>query len=669
MDRLTRLRDHVFQSDNRACFIERERILARLETEMADDNAPDRPARILATLLSQVSTPLYPEDYFAGRVVEALPDEGMTAPNVLICSPGHMNPDYERLLRLGLKGILAQIEQTATQKGDAKSASFAQNARIVVEAIRAYARRYAAAARELGAAQMADALERVPYEPAYDFYSALQSVWLIHMIASCYIGARDYAFGRFDQYMLPYYEQARAAGTDAQTLTEWLAGFFMKTNEICGRTTHNHDCKPIRCNASKQYVNIGGEQPNAVSFAVLQAARLSNMAQPQIVVLLQPEADPRFTDAVFEALAVLRDKMNLYNYSPVVRALEKKGIPIQIARDFTYSACCTFDLNYHSFRREYFVPVPQIFLEVLHRQSYDSLEALTSQFRQALTADMQLFADSAQKPYPMARARKAFVLDSLLLTDSAVHCRYPCDGESRFNVLNLFCPGVATVGDSLMVLDKLIFREKRYSYQEFIEILKENYVNHSELRREILNDTMFGNDTESSDRYTALAGTVFLDAVDALHLKENYYAAGGFYSLERDNTWKAQVGATPNGRLAGEPFSENQSPTYGADKLGITALLKSLGRLPFDRTVTGGLNLTFSQSMSPENLQALLLAYFQMGGLHAGISVIDRQTLQDAMARPEKYRSLTVRLYGFSEYFVSLPVWQQLAILNRTAYT
>ena len=51
-----------------------------------------------------------------------------------------------------------------------------------------------------------------------------------------------------------------------------------------------------------------------------------------------------------------------------------------------------------------------------------------------------------------------------------------------------------------------------------------------------------------------------------------------------------------------------------------------------------------------------------------GITVLDRQTLKDAMVHPEKYRSLTVRLYGFSEYFVTLPEWQQLAVLERTAY-
>lgn len=157
-----------------------------------------------------------------------------------------------------------------------------------------------------------------------------------------------------------------------------------------------------------------------------------------------------------------------------------------------------------------------------------------------------------------------------------------------------------------------------------------------------------------------------MDAVDDLKLKDNYYAIGGFYSLERDNTWK--VKATPDGRKDGEPFSENQSPTYGADKNGITALLKSLSKLPFEKTATGGLNLTFSQNVSSDILKALVVSYFELGGLHIGISVVNAETLKDAMKNPDKYKSLTVRLYGFSEYFVNLPKWQQIAVLNRTQY-
>lgn len=660
------IKELVFESDNEACFIERERILNRLEKEFGEYNEPDKYALIFSRLMSEVSTPIEDCDYFAGRVVEAKPDPGMSAPNQLLCATGHMSPDYESLLKYGLKGVLQKIKNAAENKCDEDLLVFARNAERVVNAIKGYAERYAAAAKSKGFEQMASALEKVPYEPAYDFYSALQSIWIMHMIASCYVGARDYAFGRFDEYMLPFYEKAIAKGANKEELTELLAGFFMKTNEICGRGAWNYKSKPVLCQSSKQYVNIGGENPNEFSKVVLKSAVMNNMAQPQITVLLKPEANEEFTKEVFSAMSKLVDKLHIYNYDLIVNALIKKGISPEDAKKFTFSACCTFDLNYYSYRLEYFTPVLQIFLDVINKIEYSDIETLIKDLTAALKVDIQRDIENKEKSFfDMEYARKYFVLDCLLHTDTAYECVYPCDSGSKYKIFNVFCPGVATLGNSLMVLDKLVFREKRFSYNEFVEILNNNYENQEELRREILNYTRFGNDSDA-DEYTVIAANSFLDAVDELELKENYYAIGGFYSLERDNTWT--VRATPDGRKDGDPFSENQSPTYGADKNGITALLKSLSKLPFERTATGGLNITFSQNVSADILKALAVSYFKLGGLHIGISVINAETLKDAMKNPDKHKSLTVRLYGFSEYFVSLPKWQQMAVLKRTQY-
>lgn len=667
MKQMEMLKQKIFETDDRACFIERERILQRLSQTHADETAEDRYAVILETMLCEVSTPIDPHDCFAGRVVEALPDEGMHAPCRLLCSVGHLSPDYHKILTVGLKGILAEIKETARTKGDSKSASFCKNAEKVICAIKSYAERYALAAKEAGRTEMARALATVPFEPAYDFYSALQSVWLVHMIASCYVGARDYAFGRFDRYLYPFYASDLAHGKSEEELTELLAGFLIKTNEICGRATHNHRCKPVPCHASKQYLNIGGEEPNALSFAVLKAAERNCMAQPEIVVLLKPDADEHFTNAVFDALAILTDKMNVYHYDLVKKALTAKGIEESVARDFTYSACCTFDLHYHSIRAEYYTPAVQIFLSVLYAKAYGSIEELRDAFRDALAADIQRYVTMTQQGFDDDVGRKYYVLDALLLSDSASACRYACDGNAKYNVFNIFCPGIATIGDSLMVIDELVFRQKRFGYRQLMQIVKTDFCGQKELLDEIGRYTMFGNDTEN-DAYTVMAANAFLDAVGAIKHKGNVFLACGFYSLEKENLWCAEIGATPNGRRCGEPFSENQSPTYGADKNGMTALIKSLAKLPFNRTVTGGLNLTFSQKMHPEILRALVLSYFELGGLHVGISVIDRKTLEDAMIHPDKYQSLTVRLYGFSEYFVSLPKWQQIAVLNRTEY-
>lgn len=667
MNKLSELKKLIFDSDNRACFIERERILTKLEKEYANYTGEDKYALIFSRLLSEVSTPILPCDYFAGRVIEALPDQDMIAPNRLLCSRGHMSFDYEKVLKIGLCGILDEIKANARKKGDKASLSFAKNTETVVMAIKDFSLRYSQTAEKMGYVQMAKALATVPFYPAYDFYSALQSMWLIHMIASCYVGERDYAFGRFDSILFPYYQKSIQNGESKEDLTTLLAGFMIKTNEICGRTTFNYKSKPVLCQASKQYVNIGGEEPTEFSSVVFDAAMLNNMPQPQITVLLKADANEKFTRDTFRALSVLTDKMNIYNYDIIYNKLLNKGIEKDVAKTFTFSACCTFDLNFHSFRKEYYAPAPQLFMSAMEEKEYSSLEELTKVFFNKLKEDIQCYADKAQSGFEADYGRKVFVLDSILLSDSATECRYACDGNAKYNVLNIFCPGIATIGDSLMVTDKLVFKEKRFTYSEFMDILKNNFENHDDLLAEIKSMTMFGNNSEN-DQYTVLAANLFADAVDNITLKDNFIAVASFYSLERDNVWREQLSATPNGRKAGEPFSENQSPSYGADKNGITALLQSLAKLPFYKTVAGGLNLTFSSTVPPEILQSLITTYFKMGGLHTGISVIDRKTLEDAMVHPEKYKSLTVRLYGFSEYFVSLPKWQQLAVLNRTQY-
>ena len=664
MRRLQNLKELVFETDNNACFIERDEILGRLETEMAGYDKSDKYAIAFSKLLSEVSVPINENDYFAGRVVEALPYDDLKTANRFLYSEGHMSPDYEKVLKLGLKGIVSEINDIATKNGDLESISFAKNAVIVAEAIRDYCFRYAEEAHKMGFERMAQALRVVPYEPAYDFYSALQGIWILHMILSCYIGARDYAFGIFDQYMLPFYEISLANGESEASLTELLAGFYIKTNEICGRCTHNYNRKPILCQASKQYLNIGGETPNRFSIVCLKAAELNNISQPEIVVRLKPDADAEFTEQVFKSLEILTDKLNVYNYNTVYKCLTNRGVDPDIAKDITYSACCTFDLNYHNPRGEYYVPTLQIFVEVLHSKNYTSTEEILKDYTAALTRNMK----NRHWIKSIIDMRRTAVLDSLLLTDTAMQCKYTYDKDRKYCLNNFFLPGVATLGDSLMVLDKLVFKGKRYSYADFMKILDENYENNEALRSEILHYERFGNDSEN-DIYTVMAGKSLIDAVDNLEKRDNEYNIPGFYSLERDNTSCGNIGATPDGRKKGTPFSENQSPAYGADKKGITALLKSIAKLPFDRTAGGGLNLTFAKKISHDILKALILTYFDMGGLHVGISVVDRNTLQDAMNNPEKYKSLTVRLYGFSEYFIALPKWQQIAFMNRTEYS
>jgi len=238
----------------------------------------------------------------------------------------------------------------------------------------------------------------------------------------------------------------------------------------------------------------------------------------------------------------------------------------------------------------------------------------------------------------------------------------------EYNMINFYFCSIATIGDSLLVIDRLVFKEKRFTLKDFTAILKNNFAGYEDLRREILSFEKYGNDSAADD-YVVFAANALLDASDKVRLGEGFCAVAGFYTLEWDHGFGLNTPATPDGRLAGTPTSENQSPVYGADRKGLTALLKSAAKLPFERTANGGLNLLFSGSgLTADHLESLIRSYFQMGGIHAGVSIVDKKTLQNAMVNPEGYKSLTVRLYGFSEYFVSLPDWQKKAVLERTSY-
>lgn len=229
--------------------------------------------------------------------------------------------------------------------------------------------------------------------------------------------------------------------------------------------------------------------------------------------------------------------------------------------------------------------------------------------------------------------------------------------------------GLATIADSLMTIKRLVFDERRFTIDEVIRICEENYTGHELLRQEILNRIpKFGNDIDEVDEIARRVCEILRDAVDTTPLPPDHIAVASMYSLTAHNRAGGRLIATPDGRLAGQPLSENHSPTYGMDRAGITALFKSIAKLPMAHMPSGGLNVKFAGKLPPEKLASLLQALFDKGGAVVGFTFVDKATLEDARAHPERYRSLLVRQTGFSEYFCSLPVHEQLEIINRTEY-
>lgn len=247
---LQRLKRKVLDADNLACFIDRETILLKHQPEIQSLPEEERYTRELELMLSLLPVPLDPDDVFAGRMREGRPPTDHFQPSFK--SSGHITLPVETILTRGLAGIEADVKNNATRIGTPQARYFEKHALRCIVAIRSFCTRYAEAAEAAGKMEMAQALRTVPYHPAYDLYSALQSIWMMQFICSAVIGSRDFAPGRLDRLLAKY-----VTDVPRERVVELFAFFFIKFNELAGTATDNYAMKPVPCYASKQYIVLG----------------------------------------------------------------------------------------------------------------------------------------------------------------------------------------------------------------------------------------------------------------------------------------------------------------------------------------------------------------------------------------------------------------------------
>ena len=679
MDDLNKLIEKVYACDNLACFIEREEIL--FANKEATEALPieERYLHEANLLFDGLSTPIESEDVFAGRMIEARWPHSEPFSRVPggIRSSGHITLPIQKILIIGLDGMMAEIAANAERIGSEEARYFERQARGCIDGIRCFCRRYAEAAEEMGNREMAMALRIVPNKPAYDLYSALQSIWMVHFIFSCIIGSRDFAPGRLDQILLPFYRRE----PDPERATTLLSYFLVKFNEITGTATDNYARKPTPCQATKEYITLGGRdmdgnwQFNELSSLFIKAAQRLHLPQPTFNFRIGLGMPNDAWQLAGEAASTLDAQCNFFNDILIHDKLLNSGIRPEDACNYTFTACNRVDLpgRLHNImpRIDQFHNSFAWFHEAIFKASTEGsaveavLEALRSIAEEAIAANMR----EVQRKQ-IIHDRLCFNLESIFLDSCVQSCkdlwRGGCE-EYRWN--HLMFSGIANMADSLVAIKHLIDDEKRMTLQELRDILKANFSGHETLLAELKTRMpKYGNGIEEVDSLGARAANALIDAAESAGLKEGFLAMPSFYSLTHHARFGSTIGATPDGRLDGETISENQSPVHDMDTHGPTALLQSVASLPLKRCICGGLNLRFAQRISPDILIGLMASFFAMDGQHVGFTMASRQTLEDARMHPENHRSLLIRKTGFSEYYISLSPQEQQEIIDRTEY-
>jgi formate C-acetyltransferase len=613
---------------------------------------------------------------------------------------GHFLPDYEEMLKLGVKGYLQSMEG---RQGD-----LYQAARITCEGLVDYARRCADEAERLAAVEkdpvraaelreIARICRKVPENPAETFHEALQSLWLTHMAVNLEGLNSAISFGRIDQYLYPYYRSDLERGrTSADAARELLLCFSAKCTEhvflLSEKVSQYHGGYLV-----VQAATVGGldrngrDAVNDLTYLFLDVMEQAGLRDPNYQARVHADSPERYLKRVAEVARLGRAVPALFGDEASIAALEAHGYPAEEARNYGVVGCVELALPGKSFfstdaglfnmplclelalnggrrfgsRRTVGAATPDPATFTSTEQVLDAFRAQVEHMVGRMVADLQVVERGNRDYHPTP-------LSSMLVDGCLESGRDVTDGGARYNSSGVQGVGVADVADSLAALDHVVFQRGKYTMPQVLQALRTNFAKAPEIQTELSQAPKYGNDHQSPDRYADVVARIFHDAL-ARHVntRGGQYVPG-FYSVTCHIAFGKKVGALPSGRRAGEPFAASLGPANGRDRLGPTALLNSVARVDSRLSPNGyALNLRFDPATlggdgGVDILAGLVKGFFASGGMEMQFNVLDPKMLEDARLHPGKYPELVVRVSGYCAYFDDLPDDAKLEIISRT---
>lgn len=618
---------------------------------------------------------------------------------------GHIIPDISKWLRLGPAGIKQEAEAYLDRADTQEKRDFYESIRIAMDGASTYYRRYAALAAERAQSggafaqdyqTVSELCSRLAEQPAETFHEALQAVWMLMVCLQMESNAASFSLGRLDQYLYPYYQKDLQEGrlTEDGAL-ELLLCFFLKFNQIVcmrsGLEARYFAGFPIGFN-----IVLGGRDEtgalleNELSFLMLRAQKALHLPQPNLSARLCSKSSPAFLEACADVLADGGGLPQLFNDESIIPALEQAGLSREDAASYGIVGCvelagCGNMLGWSNATMFNVVKVLELTLNhgrcLLTGQNlapdlggldtYPSYEAV----EQALRAQMSYFIERMVQCHNAVDRHHGQYLPTALLSSVVDGCMergidVTCGG-ARYNSSGVQFVQIANLIDSLAVLRDLVYQGK-LSGSVLLLQLQRNFEDPA-IRRQVLEAPKYGNDLPQTD---VLANQWVRFMADELEQYRNCRGGRfhlGLYTVSAHVPMGANVGASCDGRLAGQPLADGGiSPSAGADRLGPTAILKSASSLEFLRISNGSLlNMKFSSSMfqepsSRERFCALLRSFVALGIHHVQFNVVSREELLAAQKEPAKHRNLLIRVAGYTAYFVELDQSLQDEIIRRT---
>jgi len=548
--------------------------------------------------------------------------------------------------------------------------------------------------------KIAEVCAHVPAHAPRDFHEAIQYYWFVHLGVTTELNTWDaYSPGHLDQHLFPFYEKGLTDDTlTRESAKELLECLWVKFNNQPAPPKVGVTAAESGTYTDFSQINIGGVRPdgsdgvNEVSYLLLDVVEEMRLLQPSASIQVSKKSPDRLIKRAAKIIQTGFGQPSIFNVDAIVQELVRMGKDVADARCGGTSGCVeTGAFGKENYNLTGYFNLPKVLEITLHNgldprtgkqlglqtgdpRQFESFDELFSAFEKQVLHFIDIKVRGNQVVERMyARFMPAPFL-SLLTDDCIANGRDYHDGGARYNTTYIMGVGIGSIADALSAVKYHVFDEKTFGMDELLMMLEAGFNGHERPRQLLLNRTpKYGNDDDYADDLMVRVFEAYYNAVDGRRSTK-----GGVYHIDMLPTtchiyFGSVTGALPDGRLAWTPLSEGVSPVQGADRHGPTAAARSVAKM--DHVRTGGTLL--NQKFTPQVLESedgmnglvhLVRGYFNLDGHHIQFNVVDADTLRAAQANPEQYRSLIVRVAGYSDYFCDLSKELQDEIIARTAH-
>lgn len=624
---------------------------------------------------------------------------------------GHICPDTKTWLELGPKGLMTKAYEKL-KNCDENQKEFYECTIIVLEGVCHFMMRYhdyiltmlesLEDDNKKSLQRVADICANLTSRPAQSFHEAVQSLWFLFVVLHMESNASSFSPGRMDQYLYPYYQKDIEKGIiSKQEALEILECLWLKFNQIV-YLRNQHSAKyfagfPIGFNIAIGGIDENGcDIYNELSLLLLKAQYHLGLPQPNLSVRLNKNSSHELIQEAIKVVAKGSGMPQFFNDEAIVNSMIKDlGIEEKDARNYAIVGCveltthgnnlgwsdaAMFNLNkaleLTMNHGKCLLTNEPIGLDLGSIETYESFEDLENAFQKQI----DYFIEKMMKAEIVVEKAHQDCLPTAFLSTVIDSCLEKgvdvTRGGAKYNLSGIQMIQIANLADSLAAIKELVYDEKMITRHELLEALQADFKGYEIIQTMLLNKVpKYGNDVKWVDELGAKWAGYFRERMkDYTNYRGGLYHTG-MYTVSAHVPMGENVGASPDGRNALTPLADGgMSPVYGRDMAGPTAVLKSVSRMKDSYTTNGGLlNMKFlpeffKTETGMMKFENFLRAFVDLKIPHIQFNVVRREDLLDAKLHPEQHRSLTIRVAGYTAYFVELAGKLQDEIIERTVY-